>query len=74
MFRAELRWWIWVLMALIVYMIWRAPSAMLYLLILILHGFANVGTALVHGIENLRRSGLARPGSASARQALPVCA
>lgn len=57
MLRVELKWWVWLILALIVYMVWRSPGEMGYVFGGLLHGFTGVGDAVLRGIGAVRASG-----------------
>lgn len=57
MLRAELKWWVWLILALVVYMVWRSPGEMGYVFKGLLHGFTGVGDAVLRGIGAVRASG-----------------
>ena len=54
MLRLEFRWWIWLLAALIIYMIWRGPSEMAFVFGGLVHAFTSVGDAIVRGSTRYR--------------------
>jgi hypothetical protein len=56
MLRLEFRWWIWLLAALIIYMIWRGPSEMAFVFGGLVHAFTSVGDAIVRGINAVQVS------------------
>ena len=57
MLRVELKWWIWLILALVIYMVWRSPSAMVYVFTGVLHVFTGVGNAILRGIGSVHASG-----------------
>jgi hypothetical protein len=57
MIRIELKWIVWLILALIVYMLWKGPSDMGAVFVWIVHGFEHAGNALLRGIGAVRRRG-----------------
>jgi hypothetical protein len=57
MLRLEFRWYIWVILLLIVLMIYKGPAVMAWAGGGILHGFDDVATALVKGLANMKNCG-----------------
>ena len=57
MLRVELKWWVWLILALVIYMVWRSPREMVYVIGGLLHGFAALGDALLRVIGSVRSSG-----------------
>jgi hypothetical protein len=57
MLRLEFRWWIWVVLLLIVFMVYKGPSTMAWAGGAVLRGFAEVGTALVRGLNDVKNCG-----------------
>jgi len=57
MVRFEFRWWVWLFVTLLIYMIFRGPGAMAWVVGGILHGFADVGNDLIKGLGGMQRCG-----------------
>jgi hypothetical protein len=54
MLRFEFRWWVWLVVILIIYMIWRGPGAVGFVLGGLVHAFTTVGDHIVRGINGVR--------------------
>ena len=54
MVRFEFRWWIWVVALLVVFMVWKGPATMEWFGSKVLHGFADVGDAILKGLSGVR--------------------
>jgi hypothetical protein len=54
MLRLEFRWYVWLLALLVVFMIWKGPGTMALFGGGLLHGFADVGDALVRGLHGVQ--------------------
>jgi hypothetical protein len=57
MIRIELKWIVWLILALIVYMLWKGPSDMGTVFMWIIHEFEHVGNALLRGVGAVRSRG-----------------
>jgi hypothetical protein len=55
MLRFEFKWWVWLVAALVVYMIFRGPGAMSYLFGGLIRGFMDIGNAIVRLIEDVHQ-------------------
>jgi hypothetical protein len=54
MVRFEFRWWVWVVALLVVFMVWKGPATMEWFGGTVLHGFADVGDAILKGLGAVR--------------------
>jgi|HubBroStandDraft_2_1064218.scaffolds.fasta_scaffold5133023_1 hypothetical protein len=57
MIRVELKWIVWLILALVVYMLWKGPSDMGAVFAGIVHLFERVGNALLRGVGAVRSRG-----------------
>jgi hypothetical protein len=56
MIRLEYRWWIWLLVALLIFVTVRSPSTTEAIFGGLVHAFADVGNAIVRMVSGIRSS------------------